>query len=93
MASPLAAKSFAYGCSIALVSTLFLAWRAQRGEQQTAEAVVRSAYRTAVERMVFMAAMLAAGFSILHPAWMLAGFLSGQAAWLFVPLWTRRNAG
>jgi hypothetical protein len=92
--SYLAAKSFVFGGSIVLVSALFLAWRLQRGSRNKcagAEWHLRQAYRTAFERFVWVAAMLAVGFTLLalDPLWMLAGFLGGQAAWLAAPVWMR----
>jgi F0F1-type ATP synthase assembly protein I len=89
--SPLAAKSFMYGSSVALASAVFLAWRARTGrreEKQDAERVLRHAYRTAIERMAWVIVMLAAGFKYLKlaPLWMLTGFIAGQAAWLLVPV-------
>ena len=90
----LATKSLVYGSCIAIVSTLFLAWRFRQGERWeniSAEWVLRQAYRTAIERFVWVATMLAAGFKFLElaPLWMLAGFIAGQAAWLFVPIWMK----
>jgi F0F1-type ATP synthase assembly protein I len=92
--NPPAAKSFLYGCSVALVSTLFLALRLKQGEKQenqVAEWALRQAYRTAIERFVWTAIMLAVGFGILRlaPIWMLAGFVVGQAAWLLIPIWMK----
>lgn len=84
------AISVAYGCSIALVGTLFLAWRAQGGKFGAAspEYQLRLAYRTAIERFMGMALLLAAGFKLfkLVPLWLLAGFVIGQAAWLLIPI-------
>lgn len=91
---PLAAKSLVYGGCIAMVSTLFLAWRLKQGERREglgAEWVLRQAYRTAIERYVWTAVMLAVGFKLLKlaPLWMLAGFVVGQAAWLLIPIWMK----
>ena len=92
--TPPAAKSLVYGCCVALISTLFLAWRFKQGEHQGslgAEWAMRQAYRTAIERYVWTAVMLAVGFKLLKlaPLWMLAGFVVGQAAWLLVPIWMK----
>jgi hypothetical protein len=92
--TPLAAKSLVYGNCVALVGTLFLAWRLRQGEHQqnqSAEWCLRQAYRTALERFAWVAAMLAVGFKLLELAslWMLAGFVVGQAAWLLVPVWMK----
>lgn len=92
--TPPAAKSLVYGNCIALVSTLFLAWRFRQGERREslgAEWALRQAYRTSVERFVWVAIMLAVGFKILKlaPLWMLAGFVVGQAAWLMSPVWMK----
>lgn len=92
--TPPAAKSLVYGSCIALVSTLFLAWRFKQGEHREnlgAEWALRQAYRTAIERFVWAAVMLAVGFKLLNlaPIWMLAGFVVGQAAWLLLPIWMK----
>jgi len=92
--APPAAKSLVYGSCIALVSTLFLAWRLKQGELREnlgAEWALQQAYRTAIERFVWTGSMLAVGFGILKlaPLWMLAGFVVGQAAWLLVPIWMK----
>ena len=92
--TPPAAKSLVYGSSIALMSTLFLAWRLKQGERQEslgAEWALRHAYRTAIERFVWVAVMLAVGFVFLKlaPLWVLAGFVVGQAAWLLIPIWMK----
>lgn len=93
-AAPLAAGSIAFGGSVSMVGTLFLAWRYAAGgrqENQDAGQVLRHAYRTAVERFMLAAFLLAIGFGILKlaPFWLLAGFISGQLAWLAVPVWMR----
>ena len=92
--TPPAAKSLVYGSCVALMSTLFLAWRLKRGERQEnlgAEWALRQAYRTAIERFVWVAVMLAVGFGLLKlaPLWVLAGFVVGQAAWLLLPIWMK----
>ena len=92
--TPPAAKSLLYGSSIALISTLFLVWRFKQGERREslgAEWALRQAYRTAIERYVWTAVMLAVGFKMLElaPLWMLAGFVMGQVAWLLVPVWMK----
>ncbi len=89
--TPLAAKSVAYGNCVVLVSTLLLAWRHMRGERREntdAEWYLLQAYRTAIERFVWVASMLALGFGLLKlaPLWVLAGFVVGQTAWLAVPV-------
>ncbi|HMC13670.1 MAG TPA: ATP synthase subunit I [Gallionellaceae bacterium] len=91
--APLAAKSVAFGGCVATVGTLFLAWRFVTGERREhlgAEWVLRHAYRTAIERFMLVAFLLAIGFELLKlaPSWMLAGFICGQLAWLAVPVWT-----
>jgi hypothetical protein len=92
--TPPAAKSLVYGSCVALLSTLFLAWRFRQGEHREnmgAEWFLRQAYRTAIERFVWTAILLATGFGILKlaPLWMLAGFVVGQAAWLLIPIWMK----
>ena len=92
--TPPAAKSLVYGSCIAMVSTLFLAWRLKQGEHREslgAEWALRQAYRTAIERYVWTGVMLAVGFGLLRlaPLWMLAGFVVGQAAWLLIPIWMK----
>ena len=92
--TPPAAKSLVYGSCIALMSTLFLAWRFRQGERREslgAEWALRQAYRTAIERFVWTVVMLAVGFKLLKlaPLWMLAGFVVGQAAWLLLPIWMK----
>ncbi len=94
IAAPSVAVSFAGGGVVAVVATLFLAWRhaaGRRNEQLGAEEVLRHAYRTALERFVLVACLLAIGMGILKlaPAWMLAGFVCGQLAWLAAPMWMR----
>jgi ATP synthase I chain len=92
--TPLAAKSVAFGGCAVVVGTLFLAWRCmvvERREHLGAEWILRHAYRTAVERFVLVACLLAIGFKLLkfEPLWMLAGFMAGQMAWLAAPVWMR----
>lgn len=88
------AKSFAYGCAVALASTLFLSWRLSQGERReslSAEWCLRQAYRTAIERFAGVILLLALGFKLLQfaPLWLLAGFVAGQSAWLVLPAWIR----
>jgi F0F1-type ATP synthase assembly protein I len=84
------AISVAYGCGVALAGTLFLAWRLREGKagDASAEYQLRQAYRTAMERFVGMAFLLAAGFTLfkLTPLWLVAGFVIGQVAWLLIPI-------
>jgi len=92
--TPPAAKSLLFGSCIALTSTLFLAWRFRqgaRGGNLDAASALRQAYRTEIERFVWTGAMLAVGFGALKlaPLWMLAGFVTGQAAWLLLPIWMK----
>lgn len=92
--TPLAAKSVVYGSCVALLGTFFLIWKFRQGEHKEhlgAEWYLRQAYRTAVERFVWVAAMLAAGFGLLKlaPLWLLTGFIAGQAAWLVIPVWMK----
>jgi hypothetical protein len=92
--TPLAAKSVAFGGCAVVGGTLFLAWRCmvvEREEHLGAEWILRRAYRTAVERFVLVAFLLAIGFKLLKlaPLWMLAGFITGQMAWLAAPVWMR----
>lgn len=94
-AAPQAAGSVAFGGFAAVIGTLFLAWRYVGGrgrEYLGAEWILRHAYRTALERFVLVACLLAAGFELmkLAPLWLLAGFVWGQLAWLATPLWTGR---
>lgn len=94
MVNPPTAKSFAFGSSVALASTMFLAWRLYQGErQQKSDAAwcLRQAYRTAIERFAGVIFLLAVGFKLLNlaPLWMLAGFVVGQSAWLLVPVWMK----
>jgi len=44
-----------------------------------------------MERFVLVAGLLAMGMGILKlaPAFVVAGFVSGQLAWLAVPVWMR----
>lgn len=89
-----AAKSFAYGSTIAMIGTMLLAWRhwqAERCADVCAESVLRQAYRAAIERYIWAAVMLALGFKILElmPLWLVAGFVMGQAVSLFAPIWMR----
>ena len=92
--SPWAAESAAFGGCVAIIGALFLGWRfvaGASGEHLGAEWILRHAYRTALERFVLVAALLAIGFEVLKlsPFWMLAGFIGGQLAWLAVPVWMR----
>lgn len=94
MVSPPAAKSLAYGCGVALMSTLFQALRffkEEREECLDAERTLRQAYRTAIERFVWVAIMLGVGFKLikLDPLWVLVGFVAGQGAWLLLPAWMK----
>ena len=94
VAAPLAAESVAFGGCVAMGGTLFLAWRYLAGGRQEhlgAEWILRHAYRTAFERFVVVACLLAIGMGILKlaPAWVLAGFVCGQLAWLAAPVWMR----
>ena len=89
-----ASKSLAYGCLVALMSTFVLALRHKQGvskESLGAEWALHHAYRTAIERYVWTAIMLGVGFGLLKlaPIWMLAGFVLGQIAWIFIPLWMK----
>lgn len=92
--SPSAGKSFAYGSIIALTGALLLTWRLKQSETRPgvgAEWVLRHAYKVAIERFAWAIIMLAIGFKLLElaPLWLLAGFVVGQVAWLFVPVWIR----
>lgn len=96
--APPTAKSFAYGCSVALVATLFLSWRLSQGESREnldAEWCLRQAYRTAIERYAGVIILLALGFKLLKlaPLWMLSGFIVGQSAWMVVPVLLRLRTG
>lgn len=86
------AKSFAYGSLVAIIGALILNWRhwqAKRRLDVSAGWVLRHAYKTAIERYIWAAIMLALGFKImkLAPTWLLAGFITGQIVWLFVSIW------
>ena len=77
-----------------MAGTLFLAWRFAAGRRHGhlgAEGVLRHAYRTAMERFMLVVFLLAIGLGLLKltPLWLLAGFVSGQLAWLVVPVWMR----
>ena len=92
IATPPATKSLVYGGSVALASTLLLAWRsrqAERKREQDAGKILRQAYRAAIERFAWIIVLLGTGFGPLKLAspWVLAGFVVGQAAWLLLPLW------
>lgn len=92
--TPLVAKSVAFGSCVAMLGTLLLVWRFATGARHEAEGagrVLRDAYRTALERFVLMACLLAIGFKLLAlvPLWVLVGFVIGQMAWLIVPAWIR----
>lgn len=94
LVTPPTAKSFAFGSSVALMSTMFLAWRLRQGEHREglgAEWYLRQAYRTAIERFAGVIFLLATGFKLLNlaPLWMLAGFVVGQSAWLAIPVWMK----
>jgi hypothetical protein len=94
VATPLAATSIAFGGCVVVFGTLFLAWRFVAGERREhldAGWILRHAYRTAIERFMLVGFLLAVGFELLRltPAWMLAGFICGQLAWLAVPVWMR----
>ncbi len=93
LATPLVAKSVAFGSCVAMIGTLFLAWRYAVANQENygAEQVLRYAYRTAMERFLLVAFLLGMGFKFLMLAalWVLAGFVVGQLAWLAVPVWMR----
>lgn len=91
---PWAAMSAAFGGCVAVVGTLFLAWRYIVGERRAylgAEWILRHAYRTVLERFVLAVALLALGFGVLRlaPVWLLAGFVVVQLAWLAAPVWMR----
>jgi len=91
-AAPIGIWSVAYGGGVAIFATLFLVWRHASGArlvQLGAGEVLRQAYRTAFERFMLVACFLAIGMGILElaPVWVLAGFVSGQAAWLAAPIW------
>ena len=95
-AAPIGIWSVAFGGGVAIFATLFLVWRHAAGAgtvEQGAERVLRQAYRTSLERFVLVACLLAIGMGILKlaPAWVLAGFVSGQAAWLAAPLWFKKS--
>lgn len=94
VATPLAAKSVAYGSCIAIVSTVLLSRGLKQGERHenlSAGWYLRQAYQTAIKRYVAVIFLLALGFNLLEfaPLWMLAGFVGGQSAWLVAPVWTR----
>ena len=91
----LAAWSLAFGGWIALVSTLWLAMRlgqAERQKKMEAGESLRHAYRTAIERYIWVFLLFATGFKLLQlaPLWVLTGFVAGQTAWLFAPVWKNR---
>ncbi len=89
-----AAKSFAYGSLVAMIGALLLIWRhwqVVRRVNDSAETVLRQAYKVAIERYLLSAVLLALGFKILElmPLWLMAGFVVGQAIWLFASVWMR----
>lgn len=91
----LAAWSVAFGGWIALVGTLWLVMRLRQAErQQNPEAgvILRHAYRTAIERFIWVFLLFAAGFRLLElaPLWVMTGFVAGQSAWLIAPVWKSR---
>jgi F0F1-type ATP synthase assembly protein I len=92
--TPLAAKSVAYGSGVAMLGTLFLAWRlvtGKRHEHIGAERVLRHAYRTAIERFLLVVSLLIIGLEYfkLAPLELVAGFVAGQLAWLAIPIWAK----
>lgn len=89
-----AAKSFAYGNFVALIGSLLLTWRhwqVERRSDESAENLLRQAYKATIERYIWAAVMLAIGFKILElmPLWLVAGFVVGQAIWLFASIWMK----
>jgi hypothetical protein len=91
MFDPWAAWSAVFGGCVAVIGTLWLAWRYVVGERRgySGVALLRYGYRTALERFVLAAALLLAGFAGLRlaPAWVLAGFVVVQLVWLVAPVW------
>lgn len=92
--APMAGEAVVFGGCVAMAGTLFLAWRSEVGARRQnlgAQWILRHAYRTAIERFMLVALLLAAGFKLLRlaPLWMLAGFIFGQLVWLAIPGWVR----
>jgi hypothetical protein len=79
---------------VALMGGLLLVWRhwqVNRCSDNSVEHALRQAYKTAIERFIFSAAMLALGFKFLEllPLWLMAGFVVGQTIWLFASVWMK----
>ena len=85
----LAAASTWFGGGIAMVNVMLLLWRSDRSERGRALSAgesLRLLYRSALERFVAVIALFALGMGVLElyaPA-LLAGFIAGQAALLFI---------
>jgi len=76
-----------FGGLVAAGNVLMLAWRRQRalrGRALSAGASLRLLYRTALERFILVALLLALGLGVLdlHPPGLLTGFVVGQLALL-----------
>lgn len=83
-----AALSAVSGGAVAAVNLALLLWRRQcagSGPALSAAQSVRLLYRTALERFVVVALLLALGMGVLelHPAALLTGFIAGLPALLF----------
>jgi ATP synthase protein I len=80
-----AAAAVWFGGGVAACNGLLLAWRrhhAASGRALSAGESLRLLYRTALERFVMVALLLALGLGVLklHPLALLTGFLVGQLA-------------
>ena len=92
VADPSAVKSIVYGNIVALISSLLLVWRHKQGQKLLEpEWVLRHAYKTSIERFIWIIFLLVIGFELLElpPLWLLAGFVVGQVVWLLAPVWMR----
>ncbi len=88
-----AAAAALYGGAAALSNSLLLAWRAHQAKTRAGtdpHRHLRTAYLSAVERLVIVALVLGAGLGALRlePLPLLAGFAAGQLALLISGIWT-----
>jgi len=83
------ALSAGFGGLLAAVNVLLLEWRryqADRGRALSAGQSLRAVYRSALERFALVALLFALGLGVLKldPAALLAGFVVGQLALVFL---------
>jgi len=86
-----AAASAGFGGLVAMCNILLLLWRRHRaasGRALSAGESLRVLYRTALERFVIVALLLALGLGVLklHPLALLTGFVVGQLALILMGL-------